>query len=932
MKYRILLWFRSPWIGTIILTIFGIAGNYFKWDLSLNLRFALGSAALLIIFRLYGLRFAVPALLAINIPFGFGGSYLFMTGLFGLEILFLYLYFKRFPKGFLFKADILFWLCIGLPLVFFVYQYRLDGMGIQMMTLMILEQCFNSIINLLIASILLESIMSRMAIGDHPTYAVSLGRIIFKYLIAFVIFTALLLLTVSSHQQFKDIRGFYSSYMERSSQLYKQEIQHSLSDMVQTKPLMNKYKKNFFIDSVIVSPSGISMYSTLDDKTTQQLIEVGTYESLMIKQTTDGAQIFHHFPINRLTLIERWQESYFVMDIPLNHHYRLLLKLTAAFYLERIYIFYIQSIVTILIVIGIAILLARPISRKITKPLLELAKASNNIPHKLSEKDAPMDWPDSNIVEFHALIDNFKLISLALEHQFLHIQRDKENLEIRVVERTFDLAESETQKRAILKHAINGIISTDHQMNITEFNPAAERMFNYSREQVLGRPLSDLLVIETIQKGDNNHPITAIRSDGTPFQVELTHSDILAEESSFQTFFVHDLTQQEKARAERSEHERQLEVLNDRLREEQGAAEKQKRITGNLLESVQEGIVMCDSNGIISFINPTMLSLFKIKDYTGYSIQQLLQHIEDHLIESKSAWIDKLKQFLNGEHSWNQGEIVLLKNEKILSLYVTPVTDTVQQVEHGVILVFRDRTEEEHVKQMQNELISVVSHELRTPLSSMMGYIEMLMIYEDMSIEKRHTFIETIHQEGQRLSHLLDDFLDIQRIEADHAEYHMTYIPLYELLQGICSQWNPDSRDRIVLHHEGIDEVFITGDRHRLIQVFQNLISNALKYSSPESKVHIVIEELTHQISVSIEDSGIGIPIEDQEQIFQKFFRASSASKHNIRGTGLGLYITQRIVKDHQGQLSFVSRPNEGSTFSVILPKPKKNDSIQQTE
>lgn len=931
MKYRILLWFRSPLIGTIILTIFGIAGNYFKLDLSLNLRFALGSAALLIIFRLYGLRFAVPALLAINIPFGSGGSYLFMTGLFGLEILFLYLYFKRFNRGVLFKADVIFWLCIGLPLIYLIYQYRMDDINIQMITLILLEQSFNSIINLLIASILLESIMSRVAIGDQPIYSISLGRIIFKYLIAFVIFTALLLLAVSSHKQFYDIRGLYSSYMERSSEVYKQDIQHSLADMRKTKPLMNTYKKNFYIDSVVVSPSGQSMYSTLNRETTQQLIESNIDESLIISTTKDGATIFHHFPINRLTLIERWQESYFVMDIPLDHHYRLILKLTAAFYLERIYIFYIQSIMTILIVIGIAILLAVPISRKITQPLLQLAKASNNIPDKLS-KDKPIDWPDSNIAEFHALIDNFKVVSLVLEEQFLQIQHDKENLEIRVVERTFDLAESEAQKSAILKYAINGIISTDHLQNITEFNPAAQKMFGYTREQVIGKPLSELLILDHFQAAEKNCPVTAIHSDDTTFQVELTRSEILAEESSFQTFFIHDLTQQERVQAERYEHERQLEMLTDRLRQEQGAAEKQKSITGNLLESVQEGIVMCDSQGIISFINPTMLSLFPIKDYTGYPVEQLLHDIERYLATGTSVWIEKLERFLQGEDTWNQGEIVLLKNEKILSLYVTPVRDTVQQIEHGVILVFRDRTEEEHMKQMQNELMSVVSHELRTPLSAMMGYIEMLMIYEDMSIEKRHAFIETIHQEGQRLSHLIDDFLDIQRIEADYAEYHMTYIPLYEMLQGICDQWNPESRDRIVLHHAGLHEVFINGDQQRLIQVFRNLISNALKYSSSDSMVHIVIKELQDHIAVSIEDTGIGIPPEDQSRIFQKFFRSRSASEHKIRGTGLGLYITERIVKDHQGELSFVSRLNEGSVFSVMLPKPKKNDSIQQTE
>lgn len=238
------------------------------------------------------------------------------------------------------------------------------------------------------------------------------------------------------------------------------------------------------------------------------------------------------------------------------------------------------------------------------------------------------------------------------------------------------------------------------------------------------------------------------------------------------------------------------------------------------------------------------------------------------------------------------------------------------------------------MKQLQNELIAVVSHELRTPLSAIMGYIEMLSMYEDIPADKRREFMNTIQFEGTRLSRLLDDFLDSQRIDAGRVDYMMGRIRLNELLQVVCFQWDIQQRDRLRLTTPE-HELYIVGDHNRMIQVISNLIGNALKYSPGDSAVDIRLLEQEGRVLIEIEDYGIGIAEQDQPRIFQKFFRSGVAEARRIGGTGLGLYIAQRIIDAHHGRLSFVSELGKGSTFTIELPvagepeAPEAHDTIR---
>ncbi|WP_046226919.1 sensor histidine kinase [Paenibacillus dauci] len=919
MNYKLLQWLKHPWLGTSVLTILGIAINCFKLDLSVVLQFIFGGTAALIILRLYGLRFAAPAVILINLPFLWTDYYGFLLIVMELELIFVCIGSRLFPKSSLLRMDAAFWVLVGLPLLFIVYQYVMEHTDRRLIGLLTMNNVLNGIMNGLAASIIVESLLSRIAIGHRPFYPISLGRIIFKYLLASVVLTSVLVMFVNGRQQFEDIVGYGSEYMTRSSRLYIQQIQQNLlvrPDRIQL--LMIDYKKDFAIDSLLVDDTGQTLYTTMKAPMAERFAENTGYQTLLLEHQPMHGSMYQQFPDRPLYKLERWQESYLVMNVPLLQQYRLILTMPLNFYLNPYYAFYLCSIIKILLVVILALILAWPISRKLNRPLMQLAQASNNIPSKIKENRA-LHWPETNILEVRRLIRNFKSVVSTMEYQYLQIKKDKELLEIRVVERTFDLAESEAQKSAILQMAIDGIISTDSQLRITEFNPAAEQMFRCRQDDVIGRPLSDIILLEPADDGESCIAVQAIRLDGTLFPVELTRSKVLAEGNSFRTFFVHDLTEEEHLKQQHTEQERQLQLLSERLLEEQGAAEKQKSITGNLLQSVEEGVIMCDSQQLISFINPTMQTWFDLDDYTGRPITELLIHM-DQLTGSTFSLNDRLEHYMNSGEHWEQGELIRLNNNRILSLYVTPVIDPIAEIKHGFLLVFRDCTEEKRVRQMQDELITVVSHELRTPLSAIMGYIEMLTMYEDMPAAKRQEFMHTIQQEGNRLSRLLDDFLDSQRIEARHIEYHMSCLPVRELVQTVCYQWDIHSRHRIHIHGDG-EEMYILGDQHRMIQVIHNLISNALKYSPDSMAVDISVKEEADSVVIAVEDYGIGIPEQDQPHVFRKFFRSHSAASRKVSGTGLGLYIANLIVNDHQGQLQVLSNPGHGSTFILTLPK-----------
>jgi signal transduction histidine kinase len=220
-------------------------------------------------------------------------------------------------------------------------------------------------------------------------------------------------------------------------------------------------------------------------------------------------------------------------------------------------------------------------------------------------------------------------------------------------------------------------------------------------------------------------------------------------------------------------------------------------------------------------------------------------------------------------------------------------------------------------ERMKTELVSIVSHELRTPLASVLGFTALLLKREFDPATRRH-YLGIVDAQARRLAALLEDFLDVQRIEHEGVDLSKEKIDLADLLDEQAQLYAAQSPK----HHLAVDAerpLTVRGDPGRLAQVVGNLLSNAIKYSPEGGTVEVVAERSAEGVRIAVRDEGLGIPEEQQDRIFTKFFRGDAGAT-GITGTGLGLAVSREIVEAHGGRIGFDSDPGQGTTFWLELP------------
>ncbi|UQZ84824.1 Alkaline phosphatase synthesis sensor protein PhoR [Paenibacillus konkukensis] len=369
---------------------------------------------------------------------------------------------------------------------------------------------------------------------------------------------------------------------------------------------------------------------------------------------------------------------------------------------------------------------------------------------------------------------------------------------------------------------------------------------------------------------------------------------------------------------ERSRQAARLEQLNEQLLQEKLLIEEQRDLIENILESTHEGMMMCDAYGTLMFANHRMESYFALNRRIGENWVQLSKDIESHT-PSFSPVRTAIEGLLEGSLDKLTERFVLTGGEehRYIELYATLVGDKKNRQEQGYLFVFRDRTEEEKVDEMKNEFISIVSHELRTPLASVLGFIEILL-HRKLTADKQQRYLETIYKEAHRLSTLINDFLDLQRMESGKQVYHFTPVDLAGVVRDVADQWK-EKHSHAILVDAPDAEVWVRADSDRLKQIVHNLLSNAIKYSPQADRVDIAVRQENERIKLLVTDYGLGIPEESRGKLFSKFYRVDNSDRRQIGGTGLGLAIVKEIVDAHQGAISFDSVMGEGTTFSVEL-------------
>ena len=267
-----------------------------------------------------------------------------------------------------------------------------------------------------------------------------------------------------------------------------------------------------------------------------------------------------------------------------------------------------------------------------------------------------------------------------------------------------------------------------------------------------------------------------------------------------------------------------------------------------------------------------------------------------------------------------QGELSLRLDERgpgevgALTRAFNAMARDLQEREQALEARNRSLQESERAK---SELVSIVSHEIRTPLASILGFTSVLLGRELHPEHRR--YLEIIDTQGKRLGALLDDFLDVQRLEEDRLQLAREEVDLVALLREQVALYAAQSeRHRLELDAPG-DRLVVEGDPNRLAQVVGNLLSNAIKFSPDGGRVLVSAERENGTARVAVSDEGVGIPPAHRSQLFTKFFRGDAASR-GIAGSGLGLALARAIVEAHGGRIAYTTDETSGSTFSIELP------------
>lgn len=363
-----------------------------------------------------------------------------------------------------------------------------------------------------------------------------------------------------------------------------------------------------------------------------------------------------------------------------------------------------------------------------------------------------------------------------------------------------------------------------------------------------------------------------------------------------------------------------------------------------VINAIDDGVLAISKDGNIELINPSAQqiigwdqgdalglnwkSVLKLVTSDGKDVEDLENPIAQSLSKNQPTHNDKL--------------FLLTSSEK--RILVSIVSSPVGTEGEGVIVVFRDITKEKAEEREQAEFISTASHEMRTPVASIEGYLGLALNPATAHIdEKARDFITKAHESAQHLGRLFQDLLDISKVEDGRMKNNPKIINVNEFLKdifdGLATKANEKQLNYIFMpdiidegKEKSLQPIFYANiDPDHFREVVSNLIENAIKYT-PSGEVVVNVTGDDKQISVSVKDSGIGIPAEDIPHLFQKFYRVDNSDTREIGGTGLGLYLSRRLAEAMSGNLRVESKYKEGSTFYLEIPRMNSSDAKQRLE
>jgi PAS domain S-box-containing protein len=494
------------------------------------------------------------------------------------------------------------------------------------------------------------------------------------------------------------------------------------------------------------------------------------------------------------------------------------------------------------------------------------------------------------------------------------------------------LAENEQRYRALVEADPDGVVIIDAESVIVAVNPAMGRIFGYTTEQMVGKPLTVLMphrlrgahmagTRRYLATGERSIPwrgvqVPALRRDGTEFPVEINFSEYTSGGSKVFAGFITDITERRRAEEALSFKTTLLQAQN---------------------HVAIDGILVSHQGRVLS-MNRRYAEIFNVPEELR-APERCVEMFQFASAQAKDpdeyrATIARLRE----DYETVYRDEVALADGRVLDRYSAPLTSAEGEV-YGRIWMVRDITERKQFEQALNEakeaaeaanqakseFLSRMSHELRTPMNSILGFGQLLQRYGLPQEQARS--VEHILKAGRHLLNLINEVLEIARIEANQQQLSLEPVHAATLLNEALALVRPAAEQRpvqLALHAPHGTDAYVRADQQRLMQVMLNLLSNAIKYNHAGGTVELLARPAVGRderecLALGVRDTGPGIPVGRVGELFVPFSRLG-AEGSGIEGSGLGLALSQRLVELMEGQLRVESTVGQGSTFWVELP------------
>jgi PAS domain S-box-containing protein len=476
------------------------------------------------------------------------------------------------------------------------------------------------------------------------------------------------------------------------------------------------------------------------------------------------------------------------------------------------------------------------------------------------------------------------------------------------------------------------------------WSQGAQHLFGWTEDEALGRPADAVLRLQHLPEGKSE--ISLSKKDGTVIDVEIWASPWKDAAGNTQgtIAIVAECSQRGSVDRELARVKRELAEMTAQEKETRVEMRAERRFR-ELLEAAPDAIIEVDSEGRILLLNPVTEKLF------GYNRDELLGRPVEILVPDALSGRHPQHRARYWDHPVTRpmgSGLALLGRRKDGSSLPVEISLSPVKSEDGfrVTAIIRDISERrqaeeqfremqqaytrelesrnrevERANQLKSEFLASMSHELRTPLHTIIGFSELLAEgLEGALNEKQHRFIGHIHKDSLHLLALINDILDLSKIESGRLELRRETFEIAGALEEALSSLRPQSiAESIGIETSLSIPIPIFADRLRVKQIFFNLLSNALKFTPAGGRVQVEGALRDGFVEISVGDTGIGIPKEQHEAVFDKFYQTGATAKGVREGTGLGLAITKALVEEHGGRIWLESEPGKGSRFTFTL-------------